>query len=306
MSDAYCTNCGSLNHVAFDCSKPRRAEPLPPPASLRGEDSDRPATEEPPQTAGRVHATPPLPALLPPPVWMPWAPQVCSATNLFAYKDDDELARFTKRIGPEGWKTDKKWKCEHCGLTHVRRHLDYATSGQSEVGKSPPFPDPGPGLLREQWLLLPERLRGKTWTPFVSKATRDAMAKRDYEAAGLSLQTSRTGPYATPTGVGDKGGAGAKAAVDNSGYFAKLRAKVLALLDSGWSGTSEQAAVRLKAGVDNVKPRFSELQASGHAEKSGHEGRWDVWRRAGKAGKEVVDQPEAKPVNKSGPQGSLF
>lgn len=109
-----CTNCGSLNHRADVCNKPK-GEWTPPPAP------EAPLEPEKRVAAVLDAATAVLePVLEAKPRW-PGAPPVCSAENRMCFDGEAAIAGYFKKSCPSA-RTDRVWRCKACGFTHYECH----------------------------------------------------------------------------------------------------------------------------------------------------------------------------------------
>lgn len=126
MRIMFCTRCSSVNHMAFDCSRPNQnlTAPVAEPAAVAGA---RPKPTIPAQPAS-TRSSQPLPAAGP--VFeartrFAGCPLVCLATNLPGFDTEAEAERWRGRWGHGSLR--RQWRCE-CGKWHFisdsgRSHL---------------------------------------------------------------------------------------------------------------------------------------------------------------------------------------
>ena len=104
----FCTNCASPNHLASDCSKPRRAVPFAPPAP--------PAIAE--RKPAAVHpAIQPSAAVVP--RRMKGMPPVCAASMLLFFQSEKAAAEYQSAHCPDTG--SKVAECSKCGGYHLVR-----------------------------------------------------------------------------------------------------------------------------------------------------------------------------------------
>lgn len=104
----FCTNCASPNHLASDCSKPKRAVPLTPPAPAAAPER-KPAAAKPAVQSVDVVA----------PHRMKGMPPVCTAAMLPFFQTEKAAADYQSVHCPDTG--SKAAPCAECGGYHLVR-----------------------------------------------------------------------------------------------------------------------------------------------------------------------------------------
>ena len=127
----FCTNCGSRNHGAYDCTKPERETPLPVP--VEAPPAPQLVSDKKPVALNPVVELEPVFELHP--RW-PGAPAICTAENLPAFKDEASLRAYHDRYC-YGTSLKKTWKCNQCGMWHFHGQAPSPTSDRPVRGQYP-------------------------------------------------------------------------------------------------------------------------------------------------------------------------